>query len=132
MTMSVLCPACGQLSQDSEFCDHCNTDLSPPAHIVLPQYLPALFGNGRLTAKQRQLLIRPEAALELAATDGSRWRLRWLPTAVVPQWLPSLEARARYQLQALAPCQRLEDVDGLWIAAASSGRRAQPWLDSPK
>src|SRR5438270_29845 len=38
--MSVWCNACGQLSQDAEFCDHCNADLGRAADHLPPERCP--------------------------------------------------------------------------------------------
>jgi len=130
--MSVTCPVCGGQSQDTEFCDHCNADLLPPVNATVPQRVPAPFGKGRLTTKQRQLLSRPDSSLDVIATDGTRWRLHWLPKNILPPWLPLIEERARCQIAALPKCQRFEDSEGLWIAAESSGIRARPWIETPQ
>ena len=38
--MSVWCNACGKLSQDSEFCDHCNADLGTSGENLPPERCP--------------------------------------------------------------------------------------------
>src|SRR5687768_7033047 len=88
-TMGVLCAACGQRSQDPEFCDHCNADLSSPDDRVAPPRVPLPGGDVELSDEQRQALSRVEDAIVLES-GGQWWRLHWLPRAELPAWLPGL------------------------------------------
>ena len=129
--MPIICPACGQLSQDQEFCEHCNADLSPSAMLNVPEFCPWLGEDFSLSQRGRESLARPGSVLEVAAADGQHWRIHWLPETDAKRWLPMLEERARFQLKALPNCHRIEETHGSWLAAVSTGRRIQPWREVP-
>src|ERR1700722_2859040 len=60
--MSVWCNACGRLSQDHEFCDHCNADLGPTGGNLPPERCPFPTGDVPLSLEQRHGLAFPEAS----------------------------------------------------------------------
>ncbi len=128
--MGIICQECGQLSRDQEYCEFCNADLSPYAVQNVPELCPWLGEDFALDKRQREWLAHPGSSLEVVAADGQPWRIRWLPAALEERWLPQFEERARFQLNALPECQRIEEEHGSWLAAVSMGRRIQPWREA--
>jgi PPM family protein phosphatase len=125
--MDITCPACGNVSRDREFCDHCNADLVRPAALFPPDHCPLLPDQPiSLTPAQVGTLSRPEASIVLHAADQA-WRVHWIPRAAWERWRPTVEERLSYRLPALPPCRLIEDQSGVWLAAEFSGRRALPW-----
>jgi protein phosphatase len=129
--MELTCPACGAVSQDPEFCDRCNADLTPPP-AALPPLLCPLRPDNPLSLSQQQaiLLSRPESALTVQ--NGTEcWRIHWVPASAWPLHGPGLEARSRSQLAALAPCRIVHDRSGTWVFVEAVPERWQPWREPP-
>jgi serine/threonine protein phosphatase PrpC len=127
MAMGVTCPACGGVSHDPEFCDHCNADLVQPAALFPPDRCP-LFADQAvdLTPTQVGTLLRPEAFVQLRAREQS-WRVHWISRAAWPRWRPVLEERLSHTVPALPPCRSVEEQGGFWVIAECAARRATPW-----
>lgn len=128
--MGVPCPACGKVSQDSEFCDHCNADLAPPAGAAVPATCPLLGEGATLNAEQRSTLARAESSLTILGPLGYR-RLHWLPQQDLDHWLPLLEERNRFALDVLPACQTVQGEGGLWLVVGTTGHHVEPWKDLP-
>ncbi len=129
--MAVVCTVCGKVSQDPEFCDHCNSDLLPPATSRLPPAVcPLPPGPVELSLEQRQALQRAEAALLLQA-GGQVWRVHWIAGPDVPAWRPRLERRLTRALSCLAPMQLQEQDGGLWVLLEANSRPWTPWETAP-
>jgi serine/threonine protein phosphatase PrpC len=124
--MAVVCLVCGKVSQDAEFCDHCNADLSPPATRLPPALCPLPTGPVELSDEQRASLQRVEAGLLLIG-GGHPWRVHWVPTADVALLRPRLERRLAAACGCLAPGLLREDSGGLWLFVEATGRRWAPW-----
>jgi len=75
--MSIVCAACGKISRDREFCDHCNADLQPVDDCLPPERCPLPGGEVALSASQRKVLARVEGAVALE-TGPARWRVHWV------------------------------------------------------
>ncbi|MCI0637503.1 MAG: protein phosphatase 2C domain-containing protein [Gemmataceae bacterium] len=126
--MGVDCPACGSVSRDAEFCDHCNADLRGPAgHAPPPEHCP-LGGDGvRLYAEQRQQLDRPEAFLHLLGPDGPV-RVHWIAPAAVERRRKDFRKREKHQrLTCLPNCRWIDDQGGAWVVAGEAGVGPAPW-----
>jgi serine/threonine protein phosphatase PrpC len=125
--MSVVCPSCGGMSQDAEFCDHCNTELTAPA-VPLP---PAACPLGPdllipLTPEQRAALSHPAASVVLEG-PGQRWRVHWIGPTAWPNLRPFALERQTFACTCLPPCRIIEDQGGAWVAAEVAGQPAEPW-----
>jgi serine/threonine protein phosphatase PrpC len=127
--MTVVCAACGKISRDREFCDHCNADLQavpdrlPPARCPLPEL------EGELTAAQQQALSRVENAIVIEAGEGQNWRVHWVPRAEYFAWQSLLQDRLDTELQILPPCQVHEVERGQWVFCPTSPTARNPWRD---
>lgn len=124
--MPVLCPACGYLSQDLEFCDRCNADLAPPPEQPPPRRCPVPGQTVELSDEQLQRLARPDGWLLLRTPAG--WhRVHWLPHRPASQWLPALRRRLAIDSWALPPGQLLEQDGGAWAVFAATCDWIIPW-----
>lgn len=128
--MPVLCPACGYVSQDPEFCDSCNADLAPPLEQPPPALCPLPGQAAELSAEQRQRLERPEGWLLLWAGE-QWWRVHWLPRAHAAHWLPEMRRRLSPSTWALPPGQLIEDDGGSWALFAATCDWPAPWTAAP-
>jgi serine/threonine protein phosphatase PrpC len=125
--MVVTCPNCGAISRDREFCDHCNTDLAPPAAAVAPGQCPiATDLSIPLSPEQVALLTRPEASVVLRAKRQA-WRVHWIAEDAWPNWLPAVQQRCDVSHSVLAPCRWVADAGGTWVIA-QAGQPAHSWL----
>jgi serine/threonine protein phosphatase PrpC len=125
--MVVTCPACGGTSHDLEFCDHCNADLAPPAASEVPRVCP-LRPEHELSPEHLTALARPDCSIIVQAPDRT-WRVHWLPSAAWDVWRPFVEERQRYTLPALPPCRVIAERTGVWVAAETSAKPFDPWVD---
>lgn len=125
--MSVVCPACGAESRDTEFCDACNADLAMPQEALVPARCPIHEAGLELPPEHRALLARGDQAL-LVQAEGKTWRVRWLAPTVYAQRRPALERRLALTLPPLARCRRVEEAGGAWLLAESAGPWQPPWL----
>ncbi len=126
--MTVVCAACGKVSNDREFCDHCNADLSPADDRLPPGQCPLPGALVELAAAQRQSLARVEDAITLEAGAG-RWRVHWVPRADWPAWEPVVTDRQSLDLEVLPACQTLQEERGVWVACGVSAAAGRPWHD---
>jgi serine/threonine protein phosphatase PrpC len=127
--MPVVCPSCGGTSQDVEFCDHCNVELTSPASPLAPIACP--LGPDLLvplTPEQGAILSHPAASV-LLETPEQLWRVHWIGSADWPILRPFLAARQALSCSCLPPCRLIEDQGGVWLAAEVAGRPAEPWRD---
>jgi serine/threonine protein phosphatase PrpC len=124
--MGVVCLACGKVSQDPEFCDHCNSDLVTPPSRLPPAACPLPTGRVELSAEQQQLLQRVETGVLLEA-GNQQWRVHWVPEAERAERRPRLERRVALSCACLAPAQLREETGGLWLFVESTGKPWAPW-----
>jgi protein phosphatase len=130
--MGTTCPECGGLSQDLEFCDHCNADLAPPGGELPPERCPVTpVETVSLSAAQRALLSRPEASVVLHG-QGSSWRVHWITRIAWEQWQTSITDRVALTCPALPPCRLVEEPNGVWVMAETTSRPATPWTATAK
>jgi protein phosphatase len=111
--MAVHCPACGNLSQDPEFCDHCNADLNPPPAHRPPTVCPLSDQAIELSEDQRQRLARPDGCVLLRTAQGWR-RVHWLPRELDSVWRTPLQHRLALESWVLPPGRLLEQDNGAW------------------
>src|SRR5262245_24890769 len=98
VSMSVQCSICGKVSQDHEFCDHCNSDLGKSAAQSLPPERCPLGPDGiTLAPEQRHLLLFPESAL-LVQFEGKLWRVHWISSYDWRERRPLIEQRLALNL----------------------------------
>src|SRR6266403_948477 len=83
--MSIVCAACGKISRDREFCDHCNADLQSVDDRLPPERCPLPGGEVELSASQRKVLARVEGAVALE-TGTARWVFREAAPAHAYPW----------------------------------------------
>lgn len=125
--MGMTCPACGSISQDAEFCDHCNADLSPPADTAPPSLCPLPFEDPvALTHEQLRILERPEATVRLQGQRGM-WRAHWLPNAHWEDARDAVMDRRERTARVLAPIRVVQEDSGVWVLAEVRGKPARPW-----
>jgi protein phosphatase len=114
VSMSVQCSICGKVSQDHEFCDHCNSDLGKAGQSLPPERCP-LGPNGILLgAEQRHLLLFPESAL-LVQAEGKLSRVHWISTYDWRERGPQIERRLALNLACLPPGRTMADAQGRWL-----------------
>jgi serine/threonine protein phosphatase PrpC len=117
--MSVVCAACGKISGDREFCDHCNADLQPVDDRLAPARCPLPTGDVELSEAQRKTLLRIDDAVTLETAAG-RWRVHWARLTDQPNWRPSLDERLSLDLHVLARCQTIDTERGLWVVCRAA------------
>lgn len=128
--MAVVCAACGNSSQDLEFCDHCNADLGNPDDPLLTAWCPLPGNKVELTAEQRDALRRPESSITLAAGE-KLFRVHRIGSSLVGRWLPSALDRQRISADCLPPSQVIEEESDTWIFVETSGEPFAPWSEPP-
>jgi serine/threonine protein phosphatase PrpC len=125
--MGVTCPACGGISHDAEFCDHCNADLVRPAALFPPDRCPLLPDQAiTLTPTQVGSLLRPEAFIRVRAGDQA-WRVHWISRHAWERWRPAAEERLSYASPPLPPCRLIDEPGGVWVVADCALQQATPW-----
>lgn len=124
--MGVVCTTCGRLSQDREFCDYCNADLSGAATSLPPERGPSIAGAIEWTPEQRQLLSFPEASL--LVSDGTKtWRVHWLSAADWQEYGPRIEQRLALNLPILPVGQVVEEGDDRWLLFEAAEPALASW-----
>jgi serine/threonine protein phosphatase PrpC len=125
---------CGRLSQDPEFCDHCNADLGKSGQSLPPERCPLGADGAALTLEQRHLLLFPESSIHVEANDRV-WRVHWISAHDARERGKQLEKRLSLQIPVLPPGRLVDDALGQWLAFETfkSGTPAwqQPPLDDP-
>jgi serine/threonine protein phosphatase PrpC len=129
--MSVVCAACGKVSRDREFCDHCNADLQVVEDRLPPPDCPLPGGAVPLDDGQRKTLSRVEAAIALPGPDATRWRVHWVPAADRHIWRPLLDDRRRLDLDVLPGCVTVDEERGQWVICPAAPTPDRPWHDRP-
>lgn len=129
--MTVVCAACGNLSRDREFCDHCNADLQSGQDRLPPPVCPLPPGEVELTDLQRQALGRPEDAVTLEVVGGACWRVHWIGRADVPAWRSLLDDRRQRELEVLPACRTVDVDAGQWIICPAAPTAGRIWRDRP-
>jgi protein phosphatase len=129
--MTVVCAACGSISRDREFCDHCNAELPARDDRLPPPRCPLPPGEVELTAAQRQALTRPTDAVTLDVVGGARWRVHWIGQEDLPAWQPYLHERLQLTLDVLPSCRAVAVEGGQWVIADAAPAAIRPWRDRP-
>src|ERR1043165_1143838 len=112
--MSVWCNACGRLSQDHEFCDHCNADLGTSGENLPPDRCPLIPDGIPISMEQRQILAFPDASITLQ-TEGHSWRVHWIAQADWKARATVVEKRLALQIEALPTGRLIDDPLGRWL-----------------
>jgi serine/threonine protein phosphatase PrpC len=126
-----MCSMCGRLSQDPEFCDHCNADLGKSGQRLPPDRCPLGPDGVPLTKEQRHVLIVPESSIPVQA-EGRGWRVHWISDHDWRERGPQFEKRLSMQIPALPTGKFLDDPEqrGRWLAFATSDAAVFPWQQS--
>jgi serine/threonine protein phosphatase PrpC len=117
--MSIVCAACGKISRDREFCDHCNADLQPVDDRLPPAHCPLPLGDVVLSAAQRKALMRIEDTVTLQS-DAGRWRVHWARLIEQQTWRPLLNQRLGLDVEVLPKCKTIDAEGGLWVVSQAS------------
>ena len=132
--MSVMCNSCGRLSQDHEFCDSCNVDLTVTTASLPPECCPLSPSGVQLTLEQRQILSFPEASL-LVQGLGEASRLHWISAKDWVEHGPRIEKRLSVQFPSLPTGRLIEVAQGRWLIYDTSVNSVRaltlPRLDDP-
>ncbi len=131
IVMTIVCAACGKVSRDREFCDHCNADLQVVEDRLPPGRCPLPGGAIELHDEQRKALVRVEDAITLEAGGGARWRVHWIPPSDLHVWRPLLEDRRRLDLEVLPGCLTVDADRGQWVICPAAPTADRPWRDRP-
>jgi serine/threonine protein phosphatase PrpC len=126
--MTVVCAACGKVSRDQEFCDHCNADLQLANDRLPPVRCPLPGEEISLSTAQRRSLARVEDATTIDAASG-RWRIHWIPAAEQDTWRPLLEDRLSLDLEVLSPSHTIEVASGIWVVSPALPVPGRLWRD---
>ncbi|MSU77969.1 MAG: hypothetical protein EXS16_07720 [Gemmataceae bacterium] len=124
--MSIQCNVCGEMSQDHEFCDHCNAELASAAPSPPPAVCPVTSAGLALSTEQRQALAFPESALTLTA-EGQSWRVHWLPDKLPAERVALLEERLATQAACLPKGRVVDDSQGRWLIFDTNLSTPLPW-----
>jgi serine/threonine protein phosphatase PrpC len=117
---------CGRLTQDPEFCDHCNADLVKSGKSLPPERCPLGSEGATLTLEQRHMLLFPESSLVLPSKDRL-WRVHWISDRDWRERAAQFEKRLALQIPALPPARRLEESSGCWLAFETASSGAPLW-----
>ena len=117
--MSIVCAACGKISRDREFCDHCNADLQPVDNRLPPAHCPLPSGDVELSVAQRKALVRIEDSVTLQ-TNAGRWRVHWARLTEQQIWQPLFDERLELNLDVLPTCQSIDAEGGLWVVSQAA------------
>jgi PPM family protein phosphatase len=124
--MSVMCSMCGRMSQDAEFCDHCNADLGKSGQNLPPERCPLADGGALLSAEQRHHLLFPESWILIPAA-GSVWRVHWIGERDWRERGRQLEKRLSLPVAALPGGRLVVDPHGRWLAFETAGDGTSLW-----
>ena len=129
--MSILCSMCGRLSQDPEFCDHCNADLGTSGKSLPPEQCPLAADASLLTLQQRHVLLFPEASI-LVAGKEHRWRVHWISEYDWRERGAIIEKRHERRISSLPRGTFVNEAKGRWLAYPSFHAAELGWpTDEP-
>lgn len=128
--MSVQCSMCGKVSQDHEFCDHCNADLGKTGQNLPPERCPLAADGVLLTPEQRHLLLFPESALMLQSEDRA-WRVHWISAYDWRERGPQIEKRLTWKIPCLPTGRLIENAQGRWLIYETAPAAAPAWQQTP-
>jgi serine/threonine protein phosphatase PrpC len=128
--MSVQCSMCGKVSQDHEFCDHCNADLGKTGQSLPPERCPLTADGVLLSAEQRHLLLFPESALMVQA-EGRAWRIHWISAYDWRERGPQIEKRLTWKIPCLPTGRLVEDPLGRWLVYDTAHAAPPAWQQAP-
>jgi len=126
--MALRCAACGRLSRDEIYCEHCRVELAPSPELP-PPHCPLPPAGVTLTLTQTRILAHASNHLHLE-TEAGAWRVHWLGPAAWERWRDDLERRQEVALPSLPPVRYQEDGDGAWVIAPAGLALAAPWAGS--
>ena len=128
--MSVVCSMCGRLTQDPEFCDHCNADLGKSGQSLPPERCPLGSDGAMLTLEQRHVLLFPESSILLPAQDW-RWRVHWISDHDWRERGGQLEKRLSLQIPGLPVGRLVDDPRGRWLVFETANNGIPAWQQAP-
>src|SRR5262249_9994667 len=128
--MSVVCSMCGRLTQDPEFCDHCNADLGKAGQSLPPERCPLGSDGAMLALEQRHALLFPESSVLLPA-EGRRWRVHWISDHDWRERGQQLEKRLSLQIPGLPAGRLVDDLRGRWLAFETAEGGTPAWQQAP-
>jgi serine/threonine protein phosphatase PrpC len=129
--MSVPCNRCGKVSQDQEFCDHCNADLGKTGQSLPPERCPLTADGVLLMPEQRHLLLFPESAVTLPA-DGGVWRVHWISAYDWRERGAQIEKRLACGIPCLPTGRLIDDAQGRWLIYQAARAAAPAWQQAPQ
>ncbi len=128
--MSVQCSMCGKVSQDHEFCDHCNADLGRTGQSLPPERCPLSPGGVLLTPEQRHLLLFPDSAVGVPA-GGRFWRVHWISAYDWRERGAQIEKRLATKMSCLPAGELIEDAQGRWLIYEAAHAAPPAWQQAP-
>lgn len=124
--MSIQCNVCGEMSQDHEFCDHCNAELASAAPSPPPAVCPVTSAGVALSAQQQKSLTFSETPL-LLSTDSRNWRVYWLPDSMSAERATLIAKRLATALPCLPKGRAVDDRQGRWLIYETDLSIPLPW-----
>lgn len=125
MNTTTVCPHCGQLSSDHEFCDNCNREIAagpviepPPSSVQLRDGCAIDCSRWSGTWPQS-----PESFLEVTHEER-QYRVHGISPALWPNYQKPAEERERIRLAALPPITVVPVARGAVVISESAGRAA--------
>ena len=98
--MSVWCNACGRLSQDDEFCDHCNADLGKTSTGLQPNVAGLLaYALGLVTGVLFLLLEKDNKFVKFHAVQSIVFSVTLALLSLVAEFTPLVAPLARAIVQ---------------------------------
>lgn len=129
--MSRMCSVCGRLSQDPEFCDHCNADLGTAGQSLPPERCPVGPAGTILSQQQRHMLLFPDTSITLSGPDGS-WRVHWISDYDWRERGAEIEKRQSLSNPSLPCGQFLDAVAGRWVVFRAYPDQVPAWPTGPR
>src|SRR5258708_3167636 len=124
--MSVLCSTCGQQSQDTEFCDHCNADLGKASQNLPSEICPLPDGGIPLALEQRHRLLSPESFVVLPS-EGRAHRVHWISAYDWRERGRQIAKRIEFRIPPLPTGRFIDDAAGRWLILGAAEESAPPW-----
>jgi serine/threonine protein phosphatase PrpC len=124
--MSILCNACGRLSQDPEFCDYCNADLGTSGKNLPPERCPLAIADAPLTLEQRHVLLFPENSILVHGAEHA-FRVHWVSDYDWRERGPAIKDRQALRILSLPTGQFMDDVGGRWLAYRANPQAIPIW-----
>ncbi len=128
--MAIECPECGNISQDEEFCDACNSELARTTPSSVP--VRCMLGpvSVEFTPEQHRQLAKDQGFV-VVRVDSELRRIRWISREPNDAIFDEIERRRHLSLSTLPPIQIHEDREGCWVVAELVGQPFAPWDEPP-